>query len=669
MAIYRHHINRRHGDLTNLSARLVVAFVIALIFLSIAGVPPAHAQLSVDEQHRILTHRAEDLVTQRRRSGPVPVTVASDDTKLQERFLPLDEAIRIALQHSEVIRVLTGVSASSSGRTIYDTAVATTAIDRAVARFDPVFSANSTWRKTETPTSRIDPFNPLRALIAGSQIGGNDTSVALSKTNRLGGVGSLTVLDNWNYGNGGPGRLSPSHRPQVDLSYTQPLLAGAGRAANEAPIIIARYELDRSYFQFKDSMQQLVRSVIAGYWSLVEARTQLWAREIQVRLARETYERAAAQFRAELVDIGEVAQRQVAFASFKANLVTARGNVIQREAALRNVLGLPPSDGQRLVPSTPPTRDRIEFDWNQLVETAQSRRPDLIELHLILHADRQRLLQARNQAKPALNAVAVHRWNGLKGQMQDGGTLRSQLGDNPSWSLGVTFEVPLTLRASRATARSTELLLARDRANIQQGLHSTEHTLATTIRNIDQFHEQYKAFQEMREAARVNLGAQSGREVAELVIFLNVLQAIQDWGNAVSSEASSLTQYNSALATLESETGTILDTHGIVFTEERFAAIGPMGKHAEPEYYPRDLRPAANSSRYPDSGDASEEAFDLKDFSKPPASRQKTRNYDDDPASRPAEPDLPDADGDQSSRFIPRMRLSRLLSHDVLRRK
>lgn len=576
----------------------------------------ATAQLSVDEQHRITWHDSDHLSRHRRPVGAAPVTVATADPQLQEQFLTLDEAIAIALRNSEVIRVLTGVSATSTGRTVYDTAVSTTGIDQAVARFDPVFAANSSWRKNESPFSRTDPFDPLRAMVAGSQLGGNDTSIRLSQTNRLGGVGAFTVLDNWTYGGGGVGSLSPVHRPTVELSYTQPLLAGAGRAANEVPIVIARYDQDRSYFQFKDSMQNLVQSVISGYWSLVEARTQLWAREIQVQQALEAYEFGQAQLRTGNNDIGNVAQTRTALANFKASLVITRANVIQREAALRNALGLPPEDGTRLVPSTPPTRERIQFDWQQLVETAQKRRPDLIELNLVLMADQQRLIQADNLTKPTLNAVGVHSWNGLRGRMQSGATLNSGIDDNPSWTMGVTFEVPLSLRQARATLRSSELLLARDRANIQQGLHATEHTLATTVRSLDQFYMQYKAFQESREAARINLELQDAQNRARRVIFLNVLQAITDWGNAVSSEATALTSYNATLATLERETGTILDTHGIVFSEERFLSIGPWGRKYERECYPLSLRPGENTTRYVDSNSAAEKSFDLDDIPK-----------------------------------------------------
>lgn len=603
---------------------LPLCSVVILMMLS-AGTDSAYGQLNVDEQHNITWHAEQDVVQFRRPAGPAPVTVASDDAALSERLLPLDDAIRIALANADVIRVLTGLSATSSGRTIYDTAIASTPIDQAVARFDPVFSANSSWRKTETAGATFDPADPLRPLVGGTKTGGNSLSANLTKTNRLGGVGSFEMSNTWLYGPDGPFALNSSHRPQLELSYTQPLLSGAGRAANEAPIVIARYEQSRSYFQFKASIQELVQGVITAYWSLVEARTQLWAREKQVEQAKAAFDRVNAQFRAKLVDIGDVAQPKVALANFKANLIAARGAVIQREAALRNLLGLPPENGERLVPSTPPTRDRVAFEWEELNTTAQLQRPDLIELNLVLSADQQRLIQANNQAKPRLDAVAIQSWNGLSGRVQQLG-VSSGLDDNPSWSLGVNFEVPLTLRSARANARSQELVIARDRANIQQGLHATEHALATTVRNLDQFYEQYDAFKETREAARLNLKVQFAEQRAGRVIFLNVLQAITDWGNAVSSEASSLTQYNSTLAALEQATGTILETHSVVFVEERFSAVGRLGKNHPEECYPQSLRPTRNSVRYTDSDEAAEEAFDLEDF--PTSGKRKSDTPD-----------------------------------------
>jgi hypothetical protein len=138
------------------------------------------------------------------------------------------------------------------------------------------------------------------------------------------------------------------------------------------------------------------------------------------------------------------------------------------------------------------------------------------------------------------------------------------------------------------------------------------HDLAASTRNLAQFHEQYLAFKEARVAARENLETQAAVYRAERAIFLDVLQAITDWGNAVSAEAQSLTQYNTELATLERQTGTILETHGVYFWEERFASIGPLGRLARPRSYPAANSPGPNAERYPTMPDAAENFFDLK---------------------------------------------------------
>src|SRR5205814_2570594 len=113
----------------------------------------------------------------------------------------------------------------------------------------------------------------------------------------------------------------------------------------------------------------------------------------------------------------------------------------------------------------------------------------------------------------------------------------------------------------------------------------------------NQFYEQYLAYRKTRTAARTNLEQQIADFQAGRAIFLNVLQAITDWGNAVSSEAQALSQYNVELANLEKQTGTILESHGVRFMEERFAAIGPLGRLARRREYPLGSAPGPNRER------------------------------------------------------------------------
>jgi hypothetical protein len=352
--------------------------------------------------------------------------------------------------------------------------------------------------------------------------------------------------------------------------------------------------------------------VVDGYWNLVVSRVDVWVRRRQVEQAEEALRVGEARFRGNINDIAQVAQARSALANFRASLVTAEANVIQREAALRNLLGLPPSDGTELIPVTDPRRDRYVSDWNALCDLAAEYRPDLIDLQLALQADQQSFALARNTAQPRVDALALYRWKGQYGVQPNGSFLDTPLNEFNDWSLGVNLSVPLGLRQSRAQMRQTELALARDQANLRQGRHAAVHQLATTTRLIDQTYEQFLAYTEARKAARVNLQYQTALFENGRTIYLNVLQAITDWGNTISSEANSLTLYNTQLATLERQTGTILETHGIYFYEEQFGSRGPWNRLGSDRCYPLSLRPNYANRRYPDSQRPADDSFELE---------------------------------------------------------
>jgi outer membrane protein TolC len=543
---------------------------------------------------------------------PPPVTVSNPSPQITPQEMSLDEAIRIGLANSRVVRVLTGTTAVSSGQTIYDPAIVNTTIDEARAAFDPVISATNAFTRNDDPVAVSNPLNPFDTIIPGERIDNYELGLGITKKTITGGTLGLTVNDTASRFNLNPGfaPLNPQNQTAIALSYTQPLLQGGGVAVNLAPIVIARLNTERSFFQLKDSMQELVRGVTEAYWAIVFARTDVWARRQQVEQSEAAYARSEARQRAGLTNVAEVAQARVSLANFRANLITSEANLFQREAALRNLIGLPPTEPARIMPTSPPTPERYTPKWDELIQLAGERRPDLIELRLIIEADQQSLLIAKNQALPRVDATMLYKWNGLEGTTPLGERLETGPGQFADWSLGVNFSVPLGLRQGRAAMRQAELILVRDRANLDQGVHAALNEVGDSVRNLSQFYEQYRAFRETRTAARINLEQQLAEFRVGRTIFLNVLQAITDWGNAVSSEAQALAQYNTELARLERVSGTILETHGVRFFEERFKSIGPLGRLGPPACYPEGAPPGPNANRYPADREAGDAALE-----------------------------------------------------------
>ena len=569
------------------------------------------------EQRSLNVRRPEQLPAVQVPDVGTPFTILDDAADREGQKISLDEAIQIAIQNADVIRVLTGLTASSSGRTVYDVAIANTNIDLQTAVFDPTFDINSTMNKTDRPAATFDPSDPTRAIFAGSSTDSINTTLALSKRTLDGGTVGLNANTVGSYFEPGVFPLEPEYRSFAEITLRQPFVRGAGRAFNLSPIVVARIDTERSYFQFKDSVQELVRGVIAAYWNLVSSRIEVWAREQQIEQLQFAYDRASQRMKQGLDRVADVAQARSALANFKASLITARSNLILNETALRNILGLKPSNSVVLVPTSNPLVERVDFDWDEIISMAAQYRPDIIELKLILEADRQLVLQADNQAKPQFDGIANYRWDGLSGEMPSGAFLPNDPGRFAGFNLGVNFSVPLGLRSGRASLRRQELNLAQDKLNLEQGIHQMVHQLTLNYRNLDQFFEQYVAFKEAREAARLNFSNQAAVVRAGRREFINVLQAITDWGNAVSQEARSITQYNTELANVERQTGTILETHGVRFVEERFGSIGPeglLGVKRTQQCYPGRLGLDGGSDKYEEAEDTSDDSFNLKDL-------------------------------------------------------
>ena len=112
-------------------------------------------------------------------------------------------------------------------------------------------------------------------------------------------------------------------------------------------------------------------------WALVFARVQVWVREQQVEQSDFVLRRAEAQKQQGFGDAEEVTQARTSYAGFRTTLIAAKADLLDREAALRNLLGLPPYDPLQIVPTTQPLEGRVLPLWEPLVELADGVLPRL----------------------------------------------------------------------------------------------------------------------------------------------------------------------------------------------------------------------------------------------------------------------------------------------------
>jgi outer membrane protein TolC len=497
-----------------------------------------------------------------------------DDAEAQETWpMTLREAFRIALDNSEIVRV---ISFGSQGIPI--------------GGFEPTaLKTGACAQGCEANAAPIVSVNDSITFQSG-----------LSKRTDTGALIGVVHNVNWSYQNSSFLVFPSAYTTNLHLTLTQPLLGSAplpgqaagppvGLEANRAPIVISRLNADASAWRFKAELLAEVRSVEQQYWNLAQAHVQLWAADRAVSLAKEILEREQAELlvgRGTVADVAEAVQR---LEQFNLDLVTRTSDVITTERQLRNLLGLPPADQRRIIPVTPPVETSMEFDWDSCLHEMMEEQPDIVQQQSLVRVAELQLLLARNGLLPELSLNALDPSNGLGRQLDTGEAvmvrallmaLNPVIADDaplaglgsihhnfPTTQLGFTSAKPIGRRGPLVNSRQAQYILLRSRASLQQVVHQTTHSLARFFLEIDANYKQFKTASRLRAAAAQRLDAQRAYYEEGRITIDRFLDAVSQYATAVATEAQYKTTYNISLAALGEAKGTLLADRGIVVAQ------------------------------------------------------------------------------------------------------
>ena len=384
----------------------------------------------------------------------------TNDPEAEEVWqMTLQEAIRIGLDNSEIVRVIpfgaqgipiggfepsplnTGSGAGAAGQlgagslqSVYDPAFYETLIPQALSVFDTAFTTSLTWGKNTQPYNNAIQGGSLsvtgpRTVVLSTQDTAN-FAIGLQKNTATGGQIGIVHNVNWLYQNSTFLTYPSVYTTNIQMSLTQPLMGSAplpgqaagrpvGLEANRAPIVIARLNADAAVWRFKAEVMAHVRSIEQQYWSLAQQHVQLWSSEKAVELAREIVNREQAELVVGKGTVADVAEAQQRLEQFNLDLVTKTSDVITTERQLRNILGLPPADNRRIIPVTPPAEARLEPDWDSSLAQMVTFQPDIVQQQLLVRIAELQLLVARNQLLPQLNLSVLYQLNGLGQQLDN----------------------------------------------------------------------------------------------------------------------------------------------------------------------------------------------------------------------------------------------------------
>jgi outer membrane protein TolC len=536
--------------------------------------------------------------------SPPPATV--NDPERPIRYIPLAEAVSIALQQGNVgslgldgnandngtLPTAAGISIAQNIRVFdIDQAVAGAEIERALSRFDAVWTSSMNWNTTDRPVG-----TPLDTFQAGQNINSIRTEAATFQTGIVkplpaGGVAGITFAVPYQITNL-PSRVNPSYQPSLQFSFEQPLLQGFGveinqlRAAlpgsilnpgafNTQPtqegILITRVRYDNSRIEFERLVNQMVANVEVAYWNLYGSYWNLYSQEAALRQAFTAWRILQQRFQAGKNSTGEVAQARGQYELFRANRLAALAQVLDSERQLRRLLNLPNEDGTRLVPADPPTLAAYNPDWMASLNEALTLRPELMLARNELRIRQFNLIEAKNQLLPDLRFTATYDVNAIGTRLDGADALNAfrNLSSNHfnNWGLGLRLNVPIGFRLANANVREASLQVQRAYRALNEFELRTGSILEGYYRDLFRYHAEIAINRSQREAYGEQLRARFEELLAGKVTVDVLLEAQRFWASALAAEYNSISQYNSTLARFQHAKGTILTYDNVQIQE------------------------------------------------------------------------------------------------------
>ena len=402
-----------------------------------------------------------------------------------------------------------------------------------------------------------------------------------------GGVGSFQSLQSW-------------WTTNFEASFSRPLLQGAGTQYNRIAgpmsfqqyaasgsdvidgVVIAWLNTDVALADFEGSVRDLTQDVEDAYWDLYFAYRNLAAQKMGRDSALATWTKTAALFRtgSRGGSADREAQARAQYFVFRGQVEQAMSDLFTAESHLRYIMGLSVSDGRLIRPADEPTTAKMAFDWAGIHSEALTRRVEVRKEKWVIKKREMELIAARNYLLPRLDATGTYRWLGLgddlinpaRGQgvfNQPGSTAFGVLtsGDFQEWQLGLQLSVPIGYRQQLSAVRNHELLLARERALLQDLELEISHQLGDAVRNADLYYSLTQTNFNRRVAAEKEVQAVQAAYDANRATMDLLLQAQARRAEAESAYYRSLVNYNRAIMGVHYRKGSLLDYDGVYLAE------------------------------------------------------------------------------------------------------
>jgi outer membrane protein len=445
--------------------------------------------------------------------------------------------------------------------------------------FDPVLSSVDNINSTTSP-----PYTFLQGT-GSSNVNFKSTTKSIqfnysqmfeSGTTFLGGFNTFINSSNSSFF-----LFNPYTASTLNFQLTQPLLRNGWFAANRAPLVIARRNLQQSRAAFVAEVNNSILQAVNQYWAVVQARGNLEVAQGSMAAAESTYKRDKRALELGALPPLDIYRSESQVASRRVLVIQSEYALRQAEDALRLTIGADQDPYFQaldldLTERPEPGDELRAIDAASALQTALTKRPEFEAAQAALARDETQIRLARNHLLPQLDLLALYASNGVGGrtgidtigQPLSSSWLNQMFGFGyPTYEAQLTLSLPLKNRAAKAEMGSA--LVSRRSDLYNQRFIREQVTLDVTnaVHQLEQAKLSVAAGKEALDLAQKTMAAEQRKyELGSGTIFF-VLEAQTELASAQQSLLQSEVGYQMALASVDHATGELLEPYHVQIAE------------------------------------------------------------------------------------------------------
>ena len=481
--------------------------------------------------------------------------------------LSLRDAVVVTLENNSLVRVQE-TQVESSKFTLLG----------AHSPFDPLLT--SSYNVTSTTSS---PFSQLQGT-GSLNVNVKDTTrffqFNYSQTFETGTNVQAGVTSNSNSANNSFYLYNPYIASALTFQFTQPLLRNGWLFANQAPLVLARRNLQQSRANFAAEVNNNILEAVTQYWAVVQARGSLEVARSSMDAAQTTYKRDKRALELGALPPLDIYRSESQVASRRVQVIQSEYALKQAEDELRLTIGADQDPylqalDLELTEKPDPEGALLSIDTGAALQRALAKRPEFDAAHAALANDETRIRLAHNHLLPELDLQGNYASNGIGGtgpnsanKIVSTSSFSQLFGFGfPTYGAQLSLSLPLRNRAAKAEL-GTALVSRRSDLYSQRRLQE-QITLDVTnaVHQLEQAKLSIVAGKEALDLAKKTMAAEQRKyELGSGTIFL-VLEAQTEVATAEQSLLQAEVGYQLAVAAVDHSTGELLEPYHVQIAE------------------------------------------------------------------------------------------------------